>query len=116
MNAPERLKRLRDQSDSYVIGVLIEDDSDVVRHEAAFILGDRMHGGTLTKPEEAFGTLCHSAELDPSILVRHEAALSLANFKTALSKRILERLLFDPAPEVQSSARYALEDMLHPWP
>lgn len=109
--APERLKALRDLKDEDLINTLELDGSDVVRHEAAFILGERMKESTLTLVSVAFQALCVASLFDPSILVRHETALALANFKNNGSLRFLNFLLTDPSQEVRDSASYAIEEL-----
>lgn len=111
MNAPARLKRLRELSDASLIQALNEDGSDVVRHEAAFILGDRMREGLLAQSVLAFKALTVASLFDPSILVRHETALALASFKQHGPQRILAALLTDEAQEVRDSASYAIEEL-----
>lgn len=109
--ASERLKGLRDLNDAGLITALEQDVSDVVRHEAAFILGDRMREGALKSTGSAFKSLCVASLFDPSILVRHETALALANFKKQGSVRFLGFLTSDCAQEVRDSAAYAIEEL-----
>lgn len=106
MTAQERLKGLSHLCHSDLIKALRGDLSDVVRHEAAFLITQFAYLDDTVKG------LCDAAKLDPSILVRHEACLSLAKFKTKLAFDTLADCMADKSPEVVSSARYALEEMV----
>jgi len=116
--APERMKVLQNLAakgdffaEEEVIRVLQQDPSDVVRHEAAFILGDwkeRCPNETRSRSLEALIRACR----DQSILVRHEAALSLAAWKCERAIETLATLCHDSAPEVRGSALHALVEML----
>lgn len=87
--------------------VLHKDESDVVRHEAAFLIGD-------VAPDAARSVFALSvAALDKSILVRHEAALALAKFTlTPESRAVLFSLMSDDSVEVRDSAKFALEELM----
>jgi HEAT repeat protein len=90
----------------------LHDESDVVRHEAAFIIGDLERQSRLKDSARALDSLCQAAK-DPSILVRHEVALALSKFNRRL--QALECLLLlarDPVREVYGSANYAIAEML----
>jgi HEAT repeat protein len=108
-NAPQRLQALSGLSEWDLRKALRNDRSDVVRHEAAFLLGQ----AAKEKIYDLQGTLddLDTAASDSSILVRHEAALALANFKAERSVSILARLVTDDAIEVRDSALYALVQM-----
>jgi len=102
VTAPQRLKELRSLAPSQLCEALLNDGSDVVRHEAAFLLGEQKSG--LHNLIEAAG--------DRSILVRHEVALALANFPAS---EVLNQLLLmheDAAKEVRSSADYAIQQLM----
>ena len=103
-NAPQRLAELRGFSETLLIHAMCQDESEVVRHEAAFLLGDIQSTGAL----EALISASH----DPSILVCHEVALALANFRCARSVVELVRLAADPSPDVSRSAVHALVEMV----
>ena len=106
--APQRLAELRGKAIALVTESLLRDESDVVRHEAAFILGEKAED---PRREEILDCLC-SAAADPSILVRHEVALALAKFPSEKSVKQLFKLARDRSDEVSGSAEYALVDML----
>lgn len=118
--APQRLARLQAlASGEITIAVqqsleasLSSDASDVVRHEAGFILGDLQKGGRLIASESALSGLCLAAEHDPSVLVRHEVALSLAKWPGEVAVTALVKLSSDVSAEVRSSAAYAITEML----
>jgi HEAT repeat protein len=112
----QRLRDLRALHYSLLIEALKEDPSDVVRHEAAFVIGEwcervsEQDRSDIRK--EGMLALFRAAETDKSILVRHEAALALAQFRNAAALALLLRLTLDSASEVRSSACYAIEQML----
>ena len=54
---------------------LSNDPSSIVRHEAAYILGEKANLLSISP-------LIKAIEYDPAIIVRHEAALALANLGT----------------------------------
>lgn len=97
-------------ADAALIESLKKDDSDVVRHEAAFILGERKREQKLADEKAAFEALCDSCLFDKSILVRHEGALALAAFGEQ-AEPYLQAALIDTVKEVRDSATYALQDM-----
>jgi len=103
----ERLRELREKSAPMVAQALTVDECDVVRHEAAFVLGD-----SFAQVPEMEGVLIRSALNDSSVLVRHEACLALAKFKTVNALRALLECMKDAAPEVRGSAAYAVEEMM----
>lgn len=111
LKAFERLNQLRALKDADILSALTDDESDVVRHEAAFILGDRKREGTLLEIESVFKALGESILEDKSTLVRHEAALALANFDKVESLKFLKFALCDSVTEVRESAAYAIEDL-----
>src|SRR5437667_12037382 len=105
-SAPERLAEMREMPMDLVIEALLRDESEIVRHEAAFVLGE-----TAAPDEEALWALLRAAD-DTSILVRHEVALALVMFPEEVSAKCLVKLLKDPIAEVSRSAEYALIQML----
>lgn len=107
-SAPERLRGLREMDQLSVVDRLLGDECDVVRHEAAFVLGDT-HA-------ECVGTIeaLKRAAKDKSILVRHEVALALAKCPGESAIDCLASLCGDSAGEVARSARFALMEMLAP--
>ncbi len=81
--------------------VLREDPDPVVRHEAAFVLGE------LADPA-GVAALAEAAEGDASALVRHEAAEALGWIATPESQRALRLALKDPVSEVVRTAEISL--------
>lgn len=88
----------------YIARVLKSDDNELVRHEAAFSLGQ----------------ICHSSGIDPladatlndsSMFVRHEAAIALGVIGSARAKGALRRALEDPDKPVSESAVVALSNI-----
>lgn len=118
--APQRLARLQALASGEITIAVQEsleaslscDASDVVRHEAAFILGDLQKAAQLIASESALLGLCRAADNDPSVLVRHEAALSLAKWPGEAAVKALVKLCSDVSAEVRSSAAYAITEML----
>ena len=94
-----------------IVDALKQDLNDVVRHEAAFLLGDLKKQGKLANPAAAMRVLIVQARADSSILVKHEAALALANFPCEESVSFLVELCAHESKEVVSSALYALLDL-----
>lgn len=94
--------------EEWLVSVLISDPHLVVRHEAAFVLGElyarkRIPGGVALK------ALCDVSKSDTSVVVRHEAAESLGNFDDPLACQTLNELMFDPNEEVVATARLSVE-------
>jgi deoxyhypusine monooxygenase len=88
---------------------MVEPDSALIRHEAAYVLGQMQGNGAIPALEKQ---LLH----DPSPMVRHEAAEALGNMWDALDKviPILERAkVYDPAQEVRESCEVALDNLAY---
>lgn len=84
---------------------LSNDPSSIVRHEAAYILGEKANLLSISP-------LIKAIEYDPAIIVRHEAALALANLGTLglpESEKVLIKLLNDPNEDVVDTAEIALQ-------
>jgi HEAT repeat protein len=123
LSAPERLAglqhyvrsnapgRITDGDQQGIARALRNDESDVVRHEAAFLLASLKRDGRLFDDNDAVQDLIQSFS-DASILVRHEIALSLAAFPCEEAIDALLHHAADSAPEVKESIRYALVEML----
>lgn len=104
-------KRLALASEQALIKALDNDNSQVVRHEAAFLLGDCQSRGVLNDSQNVFLEL-RAATKQKSILVRHEVALALGKFRG--SNEAVQCLLFlyrDSALEVSESAEHALVEL-----
>ena len=87
----------------YIAKVLKDDDNELVRHEAAFSLGQMCYSSSIPPLTDA--TLN-----DPSMFVRHEAiALGVVGSKDA--KEALEKALDDPDKPVVESAVVALSNI-----
>ena len=82
----------------------MEDGDDLVRHEAAFSLGQL--GFT-----SGIKTLSYAVENDPSIFVRHEAAVALGVIGSEAARPVLVTALSDPSEEVKKSANVALANL-----
>jgi deoxyhypusine monooxygenase len=88
----------------HVAKVLKNDSNELVRHEAAFSLGQMGHSIGVPPLEDA--TLN-----DPSMFVRHEAAIALGVIGSQNAKVALEKALDDPDKPVVESAVVALSNI-----
>lgn len=88
----------------HVAKVLKHDDNELVRHEAAFSLGQM--GLSSGVPPLIDATLN-----DPSMFVRHEAAIALGVVGSNDAKEALEKALKDPDQPVVESAVVALSNI-----
>lgn len=88
----------------HVAKVLKNDENELVRHEAAFSLGQMCM--SICVPPLADATLN-----DPSLFVRHEAAIALGVIGSKEAKAVLEKALNDPEPPVVESAVVALSNI-----
>jgi len=89
---------------AYVAKVLKNDSNELVRHEAAFSLGQMGYSIGVAPLEDA--TLN-----DPSMFVRHEAAIALGVIGSQNAKAALEKALDDPDKPVVESAVVALSNI-----
>lgn len=96
-----------DSAASFLADVLLHDPDPVVRHEAAFALGELQRHGQITgsRGEEE---LCLAASKDLSVLVRHEAAEALYCFPGARCEVVLKELLNDESEDVRLTAAISL--------
>lgn len=88
----------------YIANVLKNDENELVRHEAAFALGQMSYSSAIPPLNDA--TL-H----DPSMFVRHEAAIALGVVGSKEAKGALKDALNDPAKSVAESAVVALSNI-----
>jgi len=88
----------------YVSKVLKNDENELVRHEAAFSLGQMCMSSCI--PALADATIN-----DPSMFVRHEAAIALGVIGSKEAKAVLEKALQDPDRPVVESAIVALSNI-----
>ncbi len=88
----------------YIAKVLKDDDNELVRHEAAFSLGQMCYSSSIPPLTDA--TLN-----DPSMFVRHEAAIALGVVGSKKAKDALEKALDDPDRPVVESAVVALSNI-----
>ena len=88
----------------YIAQVLKNDESELVRHEAAFSLGQMCYSSSIPPLNDA--TLN-----DPSMFVRHEAAIALGVVGSKEAKEVLEKALDDPDRPVAESAMVALSNI-----
>ena len=88
----------------YIAKVLKNDENELVRHEAAFSLGQMCYSSSISPLSDA--TLN-----DPSMFVRHEAAIALGVVGSKKAKETLEKALGDPDKPVVESAIVALSNI-----
>ena len=88
----------------HIAKVLKNDENELVRHEAAFSLGQMCYSSAI--PPLADATLN-----DPSMFVRHEAAIALGVVGSKEAKETLEKALNDPDKPVVESAIVALSNI-----
>ena len=88
----------------YIAKVLKNDENELVRHEAAFSLGQMSHSS-------AIPPLTDATLNDPSMFVRHEAAIALGVVGSKDAKETLEKALSDPDKPVIESAVVALSNI-----
>ena len=86
---------------------LHEDESDIVRHEAAYYLG-------MSKCVSAVGALTFALKRDPSHLVRHEAAEALGDMAAIEALDALRSSLADPEAVVARTAALAIDQLMLP--
>jgi HEAT repeat protein len=89
---------------AYVAKVLKKDPNELVRHEAAFSLGQMGYSSGIEPLSDA--TLN-----DSSMFVRHEAAIALGVVGSQEAKATLEKALDDPDEPVRESAVVALSNL-----
>ncbi|MGY8632580.1 HEAT repeat domain-containing protein [Bradyrhizobium sp. 14AA] len=85
---------------TFLMNVLRDDRDPIVRHEAAFVLGD-WRAKQLIADEPAASSLCKVVEGDPSAVARHEAAEALRWFGGANVDRALDAAANDPVEDVR---------------
>lgn len=88
----------------HIARVLKEDPSELVRHEAAFSIGQMGHSSGVAHLKDA--TLN-----DPSMFVRHEAAIALGVIGNKDAEAALTQALGDPEEPVVASAVVALSNI-----
>jgi len=88
----------------YIARVLKNDENELVRHEAAFSLGQMCYSSSI--PPLVDATLN-----DPSLFVRHEAAIALGVVGSGDAKEALQKALSDPEKPVVESAVVALSNI-----
>ncbi len=88
----------------HVAKVLKNDPNELVRHEAAFSLGQMCYRSGIKPLEDAVRN-------DPSFFVRHEAAIALGVIGSQEAKETLQRALEDSSEPVRESAVVALSNL-----
>ena len=88
----------------YIAKVLKNDENELVRHEAAFSLGQMCYSS-------AIPPLIDATANDSSMFVRHEAAIALGVVGSKDAKDALQKALHDPDKAVVDSAVVALSNI-----
>lgn len=88
----------------HIAQVLKDDDNELVRHEAAFSLGQMCYSSGVQP-------LVDATLNDPSMFVRHEAAIALGVIGSADAEGPLRQALEDPDRPVAESAVVALSNI-----
>jgi len=88
----------------HIVKVLKNDTNELVRHEAAFSLGQMCYSSGILPLEDA-------TKNDSSMFVRHEAAIALGVVGSKSAKETLEKALNDPDEPVRDSAVVALSNL-----
>jgi len=88
----------------HIAKVLKNDTNELVRHEAAFSLGQMCYSSGIEPLEDA-------TKNDSSMFVRHEAAIALGVVGSKSAKETLEKALNDPDEPVRDSAVVALSNL-----
>jgi deoxyhypusine monooxygenase len=88
----------------HVASILKNDPNELVRHEAAFSLGQMCLRSGIKPLEDA-------TKNDPSLFVRHEAAVALGVIGSQDAKETLQKALDDPSEQVRDSAVVALSNL-----
>ena len=88
----------------HIAKVLKNDTNELVRHEAAFSLGQMCYGSGILPLEDA-------TKNDSSMFVRHEAAIALGVVGSKSARETLEEALIDPDEPVRDSAVVALSNL-----
>ena len=88
----------------HIAKVLKLDKNELVRHEAAFSIGQMCLSSGISP-------LVDATLNDPSMFVRHEAAIALGVIGSKEAKNALEKALIDPEKSVVESAVVALSNI-----
>jgi len=88
----------------HIANVLKNDTNELVRHEAAFSLGQMCYSSGILPLEDA-------TKNDSSMFVRHEAAIALGVVGSKSARKTLEEALNDPDEPVRDSAVVALSNL-----
>ena len=88
----------------HIANVLKNDTNELVRHEAAFSLGQMCYSSGILPLEDA-------TKNDSSMFVRHEAAIALGVVGSKSARETLEEALNDPDEPVRDSAVVALSNL-----
>ena len=89
---------------AYISKVLKDDPNELVRHEAAFSLGQMGYASGISALEDA-------TKNDSSMFVRHEAAIALGVIGSKDATTTLQKALNDPDKPVVESAVVALSNI-----
>lgn len=91
-----------------LVAILSEDPNGIVRHEAAFVLGE-LYERHIISGDLALQALMRAARCDASVVARHEAIESLAAFRGDQVRDLLLELASDRNDDIAKTAAIALE-------
>lgn len=91
-----------DKSLDAIFKVLRDDECELVRHEAAFCLGEMSSSRAVLVLKEVLGS-------DDSIVVKHECLMSLGTIGSLDDVSFIEKFLESEIEEINSSAKIAIE-------
>ncbi len=104
IRAAFKLENMGTDESVRILGKSLETDpSPIVRHEAAFALGETAN------PKVAGPFLMKAVENDKDVFVRHESLLALATLGDESFKPFIKKYLKDPDKHISESAEIALE-------
>jgi len=88
----------------HIAKVLKNDTNELVRHEAAFSLGQMCYSSGILPLEDA-------TKNDSSMFERHEAAIALGDVGSKSARKTLEEALNDPDEPVRDTAVVAMSNL-----
>lgn len=101
-------KEFGETVESFLVTVIETDSDPVVRHEAAFTLGELMKEGKIVGVI-AVAALCGIIKNETSVLVLHEVAEALAHFNGSSVIATLNRLMEHVSVDVRATAAISLD-------
>ncbi len=91
----------------FLINVLRSDPDPIVRHEAAFMLGELRESNRIDETGAA-PALCVAAHEDSSLVVRHESIEAMFAFEGEDVERTLDTMVEDPDDDIRLTAEITI--------